>query len=372
MNYSIGTVTISKNSNIVKGQNTYFQLVAKAEKGNLLYLHYQGAPLWLQISEVISDVELRVVQLDGKPFLPTMTREGLGYGLIQHFTSAFPAKLAANLVEILQKWYVRESEFTGWFASEEESFTITTLLGEKKALPTPLEIKRLYELNTVKAAEHLSSIERMLEEIASASQYAKEALDASKSAQSFAQNIEVHANVSLEAATSAATSAQTAMAKAAGVEKAVEVIEGHERAASASEKAAHDHHTAVSKLRQTAEASEKAALLSAASAANAAQSSSQSASMAKSSEIVAVERADTAKHSATNAITSKNDAAASASKAASSARFADAAELAAKKVKQPLWQMPRWPENTQQRQRTAKRLLLPVVSKRLSQQKQQK
>jgi hypothetical protein len=151
--YSIGTISLTQNSNVVTGANTYFQQVAKAESGNLFYVELSGSTLWLQVAAVTSDSELRVSKLDGSPFVASETVANLRYGLIQNFTATQLSKIAANVAELQKKWHLRESQLTDWFASQDESAIITSLLGEQITVPTPAEIARLAEVASLSSSQ---------------------------------------------------------------------------------------------------------------------------------------------------------------------------------------------------------------------------
>ncbi|MBD1582510.1 hypothetical protein [Pseudoalteromonas sp. S16_S37] len=153
MAYSIGTISIQQNNAIITGTNTLFERVAKAQVGDLLYVHANAQDMILQVSQVVSDTQLRVAMLDGKPFMPTFSASGLGYGLVQNFTATTTAKLAKGIADLQTKWHQRESQLTGWFSSTDDTYPITTFLGEQNAIPTPTKIAELAQVAMTASAD---------------------------------------------------------------------------------------------------------------------------------------------------------------------------------------------------------------------------
>ncbi|TMO72707.1 hypothetical protein [Pseudoalteromonas aurantia] len=163
MAYSIGTISIQQHSAIIKGSNTLFERVAKAQSGDLLYFRIGDQDHILQVFEVISDTQIKVSMLDGTAFNPAASANNIGYGLVQNFAATTPAKLAKGIAELQAKWHRRESELTGWFASPADTHAITNFLGEASAIPTPSKIAELAQV----AMTASSDLATMAQEIAS-------------------------------------------------------------------------------------------------------------------------------------------------------------------------------------------------------------
>ncbi|OHU85536.1 MULTISPECIES: hypothetical protein [Pseudoalteromonas] len=153
MAYSIGAISIQQNSSVITGTNTLFERVAKTQIGDLLYLRANEQDTILQVTEVLSDSQLRVALLDGRPFNPTSSASGLHYGLIQNFTTTTTAKLAKGIADLQSKWHLRESQLTDWFVSSEDSHSITNFLGEQTTIPTPTKIAQLAEVAMTASAD---------------------------------------------------------------------------------------------------------------------------------------------------------------------------------------------------------------------------
>ncbi|NOU50276.1 hypothetical protein HG263_06935 [Pseudoalteromonas sp. JBTF-M23] len=162
MAYSIGTISIQQNNAIITGTNTLFERVAKAQVGDLLYVRANQQDMMLQVVEVQSDTQLKVALLDGQPFLPTFSANGLDYGLVQNFTATTTAKLAKGIADLQTKWHLRESQLTGWFASTDDSYSITNFLGEQTAIPTPTKIAELAQV-AMNASSDLSTMAQAIE-----------------------------------------------------------------------------------------------------------------------------------------------------------------------------------------------------------------
>ncbi|MBQ4864372.1 hypothetical protein J8L98_22020 [Pseudoalteromonas sp. MMG013] len=163
MAYSIGTISIQKNSSIITGSNTLFERVAKAQNGDLLYFRISEQDHILQVFDVNSDTQIKVSLLDGTPFNPASNANNIGYGLVQNFAATTPAKLAKGIAELQAKWHRRESELTGWFTSTDDTHPITNFLGEASAIPTPTKIAELAQV----AMTASSDLATMAQEIAS-------------------------------------------------------------------------------------------------------------------------------------------------------------------------------------------------------------
>ncbi|MBD1583506.1 hypothetical protein [Pseudoalteromonas sp. S16_S37] len=162
MAYSIGTISIQQNNAIITGTNTLFERVAKAQAGDLLYFRANEQDVILQVAEVISDSQLRVATLDGQPFSPEFSKNALGYGLVQNFTATTTAKLAKGIADLQTKWHQRESQLTGWFASTDDTYPITTFLGEQNAIPTPTKIAELAHV-AMNASSDMSTMAQAIE-----------------------------------------------------------------------------------------------------------------------------------------------------------------------------------------------------------------
>ncbi|MBQ4844931.1 hypothetical protein [Pseudoalteromonas sp. MMG005] len=157
MAYSIGTISIQKNSSIITGSNTLFERVAKAQNGDLLYFRISEQDHILQVFDVISDTQIKANLLDGTPFNPAANARNIGYGLIQNFAATTPAKLAKGIAELQAKWHRRESELTGWFTSTADTHVITNFLGEAATIPTPAKIAELAQV-AMTASSDLATI----------------------------------------------------------------------------------------------------------------------------------------------------------------------------------------------------------------------
>ncbi|CAH9054952.1 hypothetical protein PSECIP111951_01143 [Pseudoalteromonas holothuriae] len=162
MAYSIGKIRVEKNNATITGAYTQFIDVAKVQPGDLLYAKLNEQDTILQVAQVLSNTQLRLAQLDGQVFNPSISGDNLPYGIVQNFNNTTNARLAKSLTELQAKWHRRERELTGWFASTDSTYPITTFLGEQTAIPTPTKIAELAQV-AMSASSDLSTMAQAIE-----------------------------------------------------------------------------------------------------------------------------------------------------------------------------------------------------------------
>ncbi|GEK08946.1 hypothetical protein [Pseudoalteromonas peptidolytica] len=164
MIHSMGTISLALNSNVIQGSNTYFQTVGKTTTGTLLIIELPqiGSQL-LQVVAVVSDTELRVSKVDGTPYLSPVALQNIKYGLCKNFTHTTTAEIAKQLAELTAKWQRRETEMTGWYASDDDAYPVTDFLGTQKPVPTPAFINRLTQVAST-ASSDLSQMAAAIEQ----------------------------------------------------------------------------------------------------------------------------------------------------------------------------------------------------------------
>lgn len=164
MIHSMGTISLALNSNVIQGSNTYFQTVGKTTTGTLLIIELPqiGSQL-LQVVAVVSDTELRVSKVDGTPYLSPVALQNIKYGLCKNFTHTTTAEIAKQLAELTAKWQRRETEMTGWYVSDDDTYPVTGFLGEQKQVPTPAFINRLTQVAST-ASSDLSQMAMAIEQ----------------------------------------------------------------------------------------------------------------------------------------------------------------------------------------------------------------
>lgn len=163
MAYSIGTISITSNSSTITGNGTYFVQVAKAQKADLLFVHYEGQDRILQLVSVVDDLTLQVKQLDGSVFEPGSSASSLKYGLVQNFTDTVTAKLAQRVADLQTQWFTREQQMTGWFESNQDTYPVTGFLGEQVDIPTPAKIAALAQV-AMEASDTLAQMATAIEQ----------------------------------------------------------------------------------------------------------------------------------------------------------------------------------------------------------------
>lgn len=164
MIHSMGTISLALNSNVIQGSNTYFQTVGKTTTGTLLIIELPQIGLQLlQVVAVVSDTELRVSKVDGTPYLSPAALQNIKYGLCKNFTHTTTAEIAKQLAELTAKWQRRETEMTGWYVSDDDTFPVTGFLGEQKQVPTPAFINRLTQVAST-ASNDLSQMAMAIEQ----------------------------------------------------------------------------------------------------------------------------------------------------------------------------------------------------------------
>ncbi|MBD1582501.1 hypothetical protein [Pseudoalteromonas sp. S16_S37] len=159
MTYTVGKITLTKGSDLIKGISTRFVDIAKVKKGDLLYHKADGKDTLLHVSEVIDNTTLRLAHIDGSAYKPVHNHHQIAYGLVQDFGEGLTNELAVDLAELQRKWHKREDELTGWFASTEQQHTITNFTGEQTQVPTPEGLKNLAQVAS-NASEQLSQFEQ--------------------------------------------------------------------------------------------------------------------------------------------------------------------------------------------------------------------
>ncbi|WP_339140512.1 hypothetical protein [Pseudoalteromonas galatheae] len=154
MIYSNGSISLAQGSNVIRGSNAYFLTIGKVTSGALLlYIGQGGDVKILNIIAAVSDDELRVANVDNSPFAASESFAGIKYGVFKNFTHTTTAEIAKQLAELTAKWQRRETEMTGWYASDNDTYPVTGFLGEQKQVPTPAFVNRLTQVASTASSD---------------------------------------------------------------------------------------------------------------------------------------------------------------------------------------------------------------------------
>tara|TARA_R110002167_G_scaffold91458_1_gene246095 strand:- start:166980 stop:168002 length:1023 start_codon:yes stop_codon:yes gene_type:complete len=132
--YDTGTVSINSGSNTITGTGTNWVSIAGVKEGDLFTV--DGA-VFYQIYLINSNEEMLAKTIpDGLPYAGG-NLSGVKYAIIRHFTDSTNANIASAIMELQQKWHIRENEMTDWFFSAEITYPITSLTGVINEIITP-------------------------------------------------------------------------------------------------------------------------------------------------------------------------------------------------------------------------------------------
>lgn len=138
--YKTGAISVNNGSNIVTGNGTSFLGVAGTLAGDLFSV--DGVNFY-EIYQVDSNNQIRIRTIPaGLPFQQS-SKLNSDYAILRNFTSSTSAEVAARVVAVQQKWHLREEEMTGWFASTDDYYNVTSINGDIISVMTPAGIANL-------------------------------------------------------------------------------------------------------------------------------------------------------------------------------------------------------------------------------------
>lgn len=138
--YKTGAISVNNGSNIVTGNGTSFLGVAGTLAGDLFSV--DGVNFY-EIYQVDSNNQIRIRTIPaGLPFQQS-SKSNSDYAILRNFTSSTSAEVAARVVAVQQKWHLREEEMTGWFASTDNYYNVTSINGDIISVITPAGIANL-------------------------------------------------------------------------------------------------------------------------------------------------------------------------------------------------------------------------------------
>ncbi len=138
--YKTGAISVNNGSNIVTGNGTSFLGVAGTLAGDLFSV--DGVNFY-EIYQVDSNNQIRIRTIPaGLPFQQSSKLNSY-YAILRNFTSSTSAEVAARVVAVQQKWHLREEEMTGWFASTDDYYNVTSINGDIISVMTPAGIANL-------------------------------------------------------------------------------------------------------------------------------------------------------------------------------------------------------------------------------------
>jgi hypothetical protein len=138
--YDTGTVSIANGANIITGTGTNWVAVAGVKLGDLLTV---DGSIFLQIYAVNSDTGLLVKTIPEGLTYTGAALTNVKYAIVRHFTNSTNADIAAAIMALQQKWHARENEMTGWYASTDNTYPITSLTGDIYEAITPIGVTAL-------------------------------------------------------------------------------------------------------------------------------------------------------------------------------------------------------------------------------------
>lgn len=140
-NYTQGTVSISKNSHAVTGQNTAFKSIGLVQAGSLLTL--DGDKFYL-IHDVISDTELYIEQLMTRGPFSEATVTNVSYTIVKSFARQTNTGLAADFVAFQNQLLTQKFQFFSWMNAATGTYSITSPSGDTQEIITPKGIDTLF------------------------------------------------------------------------------------------------------------------------------------------------------------------------------------------------------------------------------------
>jgi hypothetical protein len=138
--YRIGTASVTNNSDVVTGTNTYWGTQVKT--GDIFVVDYDTI---YEIKTIDSNTQITL----SRPY-EGATESDISYSIIRNFTSTTNADVATSLLSLLDNWQLREDELKAWMAgtvdggpSNDGQYPLTDQVGNTYMVACPAYIQAL-------------------------------------------------------------------------------------------------------------------------------------------------------------------------------------------------------------------------------------